>query len=81
MYKALNQVLIDIPGQNCTTFFFCKTAPGYFYREINGNVFSMICSCFYERNVTVFWNKIEFSIHLVTHTQRTTAAQTVYETD
>lgn len=26
----------------------------------------MICLCFDERNVTVFWNKIEFSIQLHT---------------
>lgn len=42
---------MDIPGQNCTKSFFCKMAPGYFYREINGTVFSVICLCFVERTV------------------------------
>lgn len=39
--------------------FFGKMAPGYFYRELNGNVFSAICLCFIERIVTVVFFFLE----------------------
>lgn len=74
-------------------FFFCKILPGYFYREMNGNVFSVICLCFavVERIVTVFWNKINNFSEVYNYNNvgceytpfhdSKNESQTVYETD
>lgn len=66
MYLALKHVLIDIPGQNCTLVF-CKMTSCYFYREINGNAFSVICLCvafFVERIVFFGIKQMTFQSYL-----------------